>query len=236
MPQMNIYEQDDIEDLETRKGFALYSVEAARPRIFGSSIQAFTRNRAEDRVIANWNHDRYVAPAYDDGGLVGSKIALFGCIRENTLQTIGVIELGEGLPHPLVDGQWIKEAPVVNSAYLIMGFGEDTIDRCLDITELSGLNYLYHSDPFDTWGHYEVKPHFFPNGNEGLKACVEKAEARGIKLGVHTLSNFINTRDADGSPGPDQRLAKVGSSELVSAIAAYQQGIEIASPDFFIQS
>ena len=33
----------------------------------------------------------------------------------------------------------------------------------------------------------------FPNGIQGLKNCVEKAEKQGIKLGTHCLSNFITT-------------------------------------------
>ena len=42
---------------------------------FGSTIQAYVRNRSEDRVIENWGHPRFVAPAFEDGGIVGSAIA-----------------------------------------------------------------------------------------------------------------------------------------------------------------
>ena len=131
LPQMDIFEQEDFEDVTHAKRGVLYSVEAAKPTEYGSSLQAYTRNRSKDRVIENWDHQRYVAPALADGGLIGSKIALFGCKTANTLQTIGEIEVAEGLPHPMIDGVWVKQSPVINSSYLIMDFDETNVDECL---------------------------------------------------------------------------------------------------------
>jgi len=151
--------------------------DTAQPREFGSVLQAFTRDRSRDRVIANWAHEHYHAPAYDDGGVVGSKIALFGCPVREALKTIGEIEITEGLPHPMIDGVWGKVAPGATAAYLIMGFGEETIDEALAITKRAGLKYLYHGGPFSTWGHFQLHPNQFPNGWAGMKHCVEKARA-----------------------------------------------------------
>ncbi len=77
---------------------------------FGSVLQAYCRNRGTDRIIANWGHEKYLAPAYNDGGVIGSKIALFACPAAKALETIGDIELAEGLPHPMLDGVWAKVA------------------------------------------------------------------------------------------------------------------------------
>lgn len=235
LPQMDIFEQEDFEDVTHAKRGVLYSVEAAKPTHYGSTLQAYTRNRSKDRVIENWGHKRYVAPAFADGGLIGSKIALFGCATDQTLATIGAIELAEGLPHPTINGQWVKTSPLINASYLIMDFDESNIDECLGYAQAAGMHYLYHGDPFITWGHYGLKPAFFPNGIAGLKACVQKGEQKGIYLGTHTLSNFINTEDAYVTPLPDKRLAKVGSSVLTKAIDATQTEIEIADPGFFNQ-
>jgi len=235
LPQMDIFEQEDFEDVTHAKRWVLYSVEAAKPTDYGSTLQAYTRNRSKDRVIENLGHQRYVAPAFADGGLIGSKIALFGCATDQTLATIGSIELAEGLPHPTINGQWVKTSPLINASYLIMDFDESNIDECLGYAQAAGLHYLYHGDPFTTWGHYGLKPAFFPSGIAGLKACVQKGEQKGIYLGTHTLSNFINTEDAYVTPVPDKRLAKVGGSVLVKAIDATQTEIEIADPGFFNQ-
>lgn len=235
MPQIDIFESGDYSDLSREgKRYVLYRVEAAKPTDFGSTLQAYARNRSEDRVIKNWGKEKYVAPAYDDGGVIGSKIALFGSTEKSALATLGKIEVAEGLPHPTIDGQWGKEAISASAAYMIMGFSESTVDQAIAYTKKAGLKYLYHDGPFKTWGHFELNESF-PNGRAGIKAAVDKAAANGLAVGVHTLSNFITTNDPWVTPVPDDRLAKVGSSQLTLNIDMDQKEIEVASPDFFQQ-
>ncbi len=236
MPQIDIFEQDDFSDMsEKNKREVLYRVEAAKPEKFGSTLQAYCRNRLKERVISNLNHEKYVSPVFADGGIIGSKIALFGCPVEKTLEWLGRIEVAEGLPHPTIDGQWGKEARTASAAYLIYDFNENNIDEAIAYTKKAGLHYLYHSGPFKTWGHFELDEEAFPHGWDGLKMCVEKAKKAGIFVGVHTLSNFITTNDLYVTPVPDPRLAKVGSSFLTEEISKTQTEIPVQSPDFFNQ-
>ncbi|MCL5281418.1 MAG: alpha-L-fucosidase [Planctomycetes bacterium] len=209
--------------------------DTAQPMEFGSVLQAFTRERRQERVISNWGHKSYLVPGYDDGGVMGSKIALFGCPADQALRTIGAIELAEGLPHPLIDGVWGKVAPGAAASYLIVGFGEDTIGEAIALTKRAGLQYLYHGGPFSTWGHFQLNPSQFPHGWPGLKDCADKAAAQGVRLGAHTLSNFITTNDPYVTPVPDDRLAKVGSSVLTEDIVAEQREIPVADPKWFNQ-
>jgi hypothetical protein len=235
MPQLDIFESGDYSDLsEEGKRYVLYRVEAAKPDSFGSTLQAYTRSRDEDRVIQNWRHSRYLAPAFEDGGVVGSAIALFGSLEGDALSTLGAIEVAEGLPHPMIDGQWGKEARSASAAYVILPFSESTLDRALDVTLEAGLRYLYHPEPFATWGHFPLNDHF-PNGVAGLRRAVTEAEGRGVMLGVHTLSNFITTSDAYVTPEPDPRLAKVGSTTLAADVDSGATEFSIESPDFFNQ-
>jgi len=235
MPQLDIFESGDYSDLsEEGKRHVLYRVEAAKPENFGSTLQAYCRNRNKDRIIANWNHDKYVAPSYKDGGVIGSKIALFGCQVENTLETIGKIEVAEGLPHPLIDEEWGKTAHTASAAYMIIMFNELSIEKAIEYTKKAGLRYLYHPGPFRNWGHFDLNEQF-TNGWDGLKKCVEKAKKQGIYVGLHTLSNFITTNDPYVTPVPDKRLAKVGSGILAEDIDDLQTEIPIESPDFFNQ-
>lgn len=237
LPQLDIFRQSDFNNMVKEKDNpgVLYSVEAAKPVLNGSSLQAYTRNRKKDRIIENWGHERFVAPAYDDGGVVGSKIALFASPTQSALSTIGEIEIEEGLPHPTINGEWVKTSPVINSSYLIMDFTESSIDECLKQVEKSGFNYLYHGHPFATWGHFPLIEEQFPNNWEGMKMCVDKAEKEGIQIGTHFLTNFITTNDAYVTPNPDHRLALVGSSIIVQSIDDTESEIEIESPDFFNQ-
>ncbi|RLD85996.1 MAG: hypothetical protein DRJ07_01805 [Bacteroidetes bacterium] len=237
MPEFDFFLQNDEFDVSSKgKPHVLYRIEAAKPTKNGSALQAFCRNRDKDRIIENLNHEKFVAPAYNDGGVIGSKIALFGCKVEKTLEVIGEIEVAEGLPHPMIDGQWGKISPSASAAYLIMAFTEDNFDQALETTKKAGLKYLYHyGRTFKSWGHFELYEGEFPNGYDGMKMCVDKAKEQGISIGLHTLSNFINTNDPYVTPIPDKRLAKVGSSVITSDIDEKQTEISIESPDFFNQ-
>jgi hypothetical protein len=235
-PQVDLFESGDYSDLsEEGKRYVLYRVEAAKPEDFGSTLQAYCRDRSRQRVIANWNHDLYTAPRFEDGGVIGSQIALFGAPTERLLETIGAIEIEEGLPHPMIDGEWGKTARSASAAYLILDFGEDDVDQAIAWTRRAGLRYLYHPEPFQSWGHFPLRPDRFPSGRDGLRRAVELAAEAGIYLGVHTLSNFITTNDLYVTPVPDPRLAKVGASALTAGIDERATEIPIAAPDFFTQ-
>lgn len=235
MPQLDIFESGDYSDLrEEGKRYVLYRVEAAKPDSFGSTLQAYTRNRDHERVIPNWGHERYTAPTFHDGGIVGSKIALFGSPSENALATVGAIEVAEGLPHPTIDGQWGKTAPSASAAYLILPFSESTIHEAVDVTLQAGLRYLYHPEPFESWGHFQLRDDF-PDGVEGLRRSVTAAKERGVHVGIHTLSNFITTNDPYVTPEPDPRLARVGTTTLRESITATDTRLPIQNPEFFDQ-
>jgi len=217
---------------ELRQGTGFRGDTAKRTQ-FGSVLQAYCRNRDHDRVISNWGQEKYVAPSFQDGGVVGSRLALFGCPAPKALETIGAIEVAEGLPHPMLDGVWAKMNPKATSSYLIVDFGEGSIDRAIEMTQRAGLNYLYNGSPFETWGHFQLKQRLFPHGWDGLRACVEKAGKAGVRVGFHTLSNFITPNDSYVTPVPDPRLARVGSSLLLSEVDASQTELTIAEPDYF---
>ncbi len=224
----------DISEKDLNK--QLFRGDVARYMPYGSLLQAYSRNRNKDRVIENWGHERYLAPAFTaDGGVTGSSLALFGVPTGQALATISTIELKEGLPHPMLDGLWGKQAPKATASYLIMDFSEQNLDEALRVTKQAGLETLYHSDPFENWGHFKLKQRDFPNNWASLKSCVDRAAAKQLKLGVHTLSNFITTNDPYVSPVPDKRLARVGYSTLTAAIDAESKEIPIADPGFFNQ-
>lgn len=233
-PGYDIFETNSLIDVaDSIKVF--YRGQTARKEPFGSVIQSYCRNRNKERIISNWAHEYYVAPAFYDGGVTGTSIALFGCKPADALATIGAIELAEGLPHPMLDGEWGKTAKSATAAYLIVDFGVDNFTDALELTKKAGLKYLYHGGPFETWGHFKLNSKQFPENWETMKVMVDRAAEDGIRLGVHTLSNFITTNDPYVTPIPDPRLAKVGSSTLVIAVQAADKNIEIADPKFFNQ-
>ena len=207
----------------------------ARHTPYGSSLQAYCRNRDRERTIKNWLFKKFAALPYDDGGVTGTSIALFACPAREALAHLGEIEISEGLAHPILDGEWAKTARVATSSYISYDFGESTIDEAIRITHLAGLKNLRHTSPFETWGHFKLKPDLFPHGLDGFRACVEKARRAGIGVGVHMLSNFITTNDAYVTPIPDPRLARVGTSQILENIDATATEIPVVDVSWFAQ-
>lgn len=168
-----------------------------------------------------------------DGGVKGSKIALFGCPEKEALATIGQIEVAEGLPHPMLDGVWGKVSPTAKLSYMISSFGENDIDEVCRYAGQAGLKYAYHPGPFETWGHFKLNPREFPDGDQSMKRCVEKAAGHGIRLGVHTLTGFITPNDPYVTPVPDPRLARSGSSTLSAAVDQKATEIPVREAESF---
>jgi len=188
---------------------------AAAPTSYGSVVQAYSRE--------------------SDGGIKSSKIALFGCRADKALETIGKIEVAEGLPHPMLDGVWGKISPTAKLSYLITSFGEQNLDELLEYTKKAGLKYIYHEGPFKTWGHFQLNTDQFPDGDESMKRCVEKAEKEGIRVGIHTLTNFTTTNDPYVIPIPDQRLMRIGSSIITADVDDKVAEIPIADRTPFVE-
>jgi hypothetical protein len=208
---------------------------AAVSKNWGSSIQAYSMNRELNRTVDAWGGQQVNMPVKPLKGesVVGSKIAMFSCREPEKLDRLERIELDEKLPHPTVKGVWIKKSPIYGRSYLISSFTENDIDEMIGYVKRAGLISLYHEGPFKSWGHYILDSLQFPNGRAGLKNCVDKAHAAGLFLGMHTLTNFINTNDPYVSPLPDSRLSVTGSSALVKAVDANQKEIEVVLPAYF---
>ncbi len=222
-------------DLPNNEGSTWARGIAATAHPWGSTLQAYAINRSRDRVVDAWggNYHNMPVPAIANETVVGSAIALFTCPATETLDRMEQIELAEGLPHPTVDGVWWRKSPVFERSYMISSFGESDIDEMIAYTTRAGLMSLYHEGPFKSWGHFVLDDVQFPNGRSGMKRAVEKARTAGLHLGVHTLTNFINTNDPYVTPIPDDRLSVTGASVLVRDIDTRATEIEVRSPAYF---
>ena len=208
---------------------------AAVPTKWGSKIQAYSINRDRNRKVDAWVglYKNMPVNALKGETVAGSKIAVFSCQEPQTFDRLEQIEIAENLPHPTIDGVWFKKSKLYGKSYMISSYGEKDIDEMIEYTKRAGLVSLYHEGPFKSWGNFILNPEQFPNGRNGLKQCVDKAHAAGLYLGMHTLTNFINTNDPYVTPIPDKRLSVTGSSTLVKNIDSDQITIEVASPAYF---
>jgi hypothetical protein len=220
---------------ENTEGFEMSRGKAAESKPFGSVLQCYSLNRSKPRHAEVWQgkFPNMPIPPIPGETVVGSKITLFGCPEPAALDRIGEIELGEGLPHPTIDGVWFKKSPEQGRSYLISDFDAQTIDELLAATRRANLMTLYHMEPFASWGHYEINTNVFPGGAPEVRGMVQKAKAMGIRLGAHTLTTFIQTNDPYVTPVPDPRLARTGSSILTSDVDTAARNVPVASPEYF---
>ena len=207
-------------------------------RDYGSSLQAYSINRSLERTLDVWceyfpHFPEMPVPPIQNETCIGSTIALFGCSPNEVLPCIEAIELGENLPHPMLDGKWIKQTRETGRPYMIADFNDRNIDSLLHYAQQAGMAALYHEGPFKTWGHYILDSNRFTNGNASMRMCVEKARSKGLRLGVHTLTTFITTNDPYVSPVPDKRLAVTGSAKLIEAVDDKTDILAVSSPEFF---
>lgn len=196
-------------------------------------FSARRRNKQEYRQVQQINKSLVLPVEGEDGPIKGAKIAFFGSKNTDALARIGEIEVEQGLPHPLFDGEWGKTSRAAMKSYLISDFSEDNFDMILDKAKIAGFEYVYHSGPFLDWGHFNWNPKFTKGGDEGVKKMVDKAKAQGIAVGVHTLSNFMTTNDAYVTPVPSEHLLKQGILTLTSDLDKEQTTINIKKSDLF---
>ena len=207
-----------------------YRGNAAVKKGFGSEVRLFARDRRTSRVLGTGNGMRYVEAV--DRDFVGSAIAFFGCPEPKTLDVIEKIELEEGLPHPTLDGVWIKRSPRLGEAYMAMHCSAKTIDIGLEYARKCGFRMIHLGEIFSSRGHFGLTTKRFPNGVADIREIVRKAKDQGVTLGVHTLTMFTGANDAYVSPVPSDQLCKTGSSKLTKDAGAADDVIYIESPDF----
>ena len=210
----------------------MYRGSAAVRKPYGSDLQLFSRDRRMGRVIKNWlgnkDYTQYAEPI--DADLTGSAVAIFGCPEPMTLDLIEKIELGEGLPHPMLDGVWIKRSPFPGEAYLL---NEGDPFQAIKYAKACGFRLIHIGDIFQSWGHFGYSAQRFPQKLKDINRVTETARKEGMSLGVHTLTMFTGKNDPYVTPVPSDSLCKTGSSVLTKDAGSEDDIIYIREPVYF---
>lgn len=215
-------------------------LQAAAKHPWGSTLQAFTLNAARAWVRPVGHSPENEIPVAQvpalkgpDARMAGSRIALFGCgtadgrpgslhgdMRAAVLSVISDIERGEDLPHPLINGQWQKTADATTDPYFILSdMCADNWRTCLAHAKQAGIRYLYRDGVFVSDGHYRFHEGF-GSSDAFVRLLVEEAEREGIRIGVHTMTGFVQGEDPYVTPIPDKRLLSAGASALLADVGA----------------
>ncbi|MCW3845069.1 hypothetical protein ONA70_33885, partial [Micromonospora yasonensis] len=147
-----------------------------------------------------------------EGRIVGSKLALFGSAPDLALSVLSEIARGQGLPYPTINGQWQKVAQATRqSVFAFHDLRGSNLASGVQFAKQAGIKNLYSvqnaAGPWVTTGHYQFNSNF-GGSDAGAAQLVAAAGQDGVRIGVHTLSDFIDPNDPYVSPSPaDPRLA-----------------------------
>lgn len=206
---------------------------------FGSTLAYHSRNRRKPYAY-RWSllpgfersRPRYQVSDPVAVDFLGSAVALYACPDEQGLSTIESILLAEGLPHPLVDGKWVRDPT---------GFKPDIAwsgphDKLVEYASALGLRGCqdegqgeYYANPADHWLGNRVGF----SGGQILTYREFTAGAKNLKYGLHTLCLFLQGgRCTDVTPVPSEHLQTVCRTKLARAISPTDTHLVVSDPSF----
>ena len=212
---------------------------------YGSSICMHARDRRKEQMIrfpvlpdnldGGYNSARYqlVAPVEED--VLGSAIALYACPDSLGLPTIEHIVLSEGLPHPEMDGKWVKD-PAAYRPDIAWWGPHDSLSayaRQLGIKAVQdeGMGE-YYPNPARRWGGMKVGFNSRPAVSVPEYGAMMKKE--NIRYGLHTLCEFLQPgSNSDVAPVPSDSLAIMMRTMLVKELSADDTLISVADTSYF---
>lgn len=169
----------------------------------------------------------------DDGKIKGAAVVLTAAENaRELLEDICELELEENLPHPTIDGEWAKTSPKAAEIYLVIR-GELGREEQFAMAERAGIHCIYYGNPFQSWGHFEINRQMFPGGREEFTEFISSARDRGIRVGFHTLTNFIHTNDSYVTPLPHPELQVMDQTVLTAGVGREDTVLPVADVNHF---
>lgn len=129
-------------------------------------------------------------------GLTGWRAGLAAARRGEILERLKAMTVEAGVPRTDAGGAWSLGSEGARQSYLFATVLPNTTDWWIDLAERGGFSILHFTSDWSTgYGHYALRPEYYPNGIADMKACVDRIHAAGLKTGIHTLSACIDPKD-----------------------------------------
>ena len=164
--------------------------------------------------------------------LIGSSVALWGAPDTEALNVLETIVLNEQLPHPVVNGKWIKD-PL---AYIPDVSWSGNYDSCISYTRQLGFKAIQGEGLGEFYANRANMGHIdwkipFEQGKKEIKVFTDEAYKHGILFGLHTLNNFLQNRiSSDVSPVPNDSLCVLFKRELARPVTATDTMLYVDNP------
>ena len=212
---------------------------------YGSSICMHSRNRRKEQMICfpvlpdnlngKLNSARYQLVLPTNAGFIGSSVAFYACPDSLGLHTIERIVLNEGLPHPEIDGKWIKDPTAYRPDIAWYGVH----DSLVNYAKRLGLNSVqdegmgeYYPNPANRWGGKTVS--FSRSPGMSIPAYGALMQRNEIRWGLHTLCEFLQPgNNSDVAPVPSDSLAIMQRTTITKSLFEQDTIITVADTAHF---
>ena len=172
---------------------------------------------------------------------IGSSIALWGSPDSTSLlDVIQNIVLSEGLPHPILNGKWIKDParyiPDVttegNQFDSTLTYVSQLGFKAIEANDLPYYKVDQGNEGYIDGKNFETKPFHFTSGNKSHKEFTDLSNPLDILLGRHTITTALAPGTKDASPVPDDSLCYQQKRILVKGISPTDTIIEVNDQKF----
>ena len=172
---------------------------------------------------------------------IGSSIALWGSPDSTALlDVIENIVLSEGLPHPTINGKWVKNPAryipdVTTSGNLFdstisyvsqMGF------KAIEANDLPYFKVDRGNEGYIDGKNFEKKPFHFSDANTSHKEFTDMTNPLGILMGRHTITTALAPGTKDASPVPSDSLCYQQKRILAKSINETDTNIVVNDPAY----
>ncbi|WP_147243561.1 hypothetical protein [Chitinophaga flava] len=212
---------------------------------YGASICMHSRDRRKEQMIrfpdypegiegkANSARYQLVTPAEAD--FIGSSVALYACPDSLGLHTIEKIVLAEGLPHPTIDGKWIKDPAGFRPDIAWWG-PHDSLAAYAGQLNIKGVQDEgwgeYYPNPANRWKTKQIS--FAGSAPMSIPAFGALMQQQGIRYGLHTLCEFLQPDDnSDVAPVPNDNLAIMQRTVITKDLLPEDTIIAVADTAYF---
>jgi hypothetical protein len=210
------------------------------------SIAYQSRDRSFEREIyfslmplmeANKPNHLQVQPLPVD--YIGSSIALWGSPDSTALlDVIQKIVLAEKLPHPVINGKWVKDPAAFVPDALTSGNLNDSIIsyvsrlgfKTISLYDQGFLRANRGNNGYIDGKDFEKKPIKLTSGNVSHKEFSAMAAKQGITIGRTPITNALAPGTLDASPVPSDSLCYQQKLLLVKSINATDTIILVDDP------
>nr|WP_294869940.1 hypothetical protein [uncultured Pedobacter sp.] len=170
---------------------------------------------------------------------IGSSVALWGSPDSTALlDVIQKIVLAEKLPHPTINGKWIKDPAAFVPDALTSGNLNDSIIsytsrlgfKTISLYDQGFLKADRGNNGYIDGKNFEKKPIKLTSGNVSHKEFSDMAAKYGITIGRTPITNSLAPGTLDASPTPSDSLCYQQKRLLVKSISATDTVILVDDP------